>query len=192
MTHYDLSPAQPDAARIADLVGQLRLPEGAASDPATAALLARLSDAALARIERLTGRVFGVRTLTIRMTQRCASIPLPVRPVASVERIEIVSADGARIAHEAAAWRVEDGAGGQVLVHRGEGPVPPIPPGGWTEARLTAGYGPAWQDSPADLREAVTLAAAAAFEDGAAGVDAAAALPRAVAALVEPFRQVRL
>jgi uncharacterized phiE125 gp8 family phage protein len=188
----ELSPPAPDADRVAELCAQLRLPAGAVADPDVAAMLRRLSDAALARVERLTARALARRRFALRVASLAEPAAIPVEPAVAVEAVETVDPSGARIAHAPADWRIETATAGARLRHVGTGAAPATPPGGHGEAVIVAGYGPRWADVPAELREAVALLAARAFDDGAAGADAAAALPRAVAALVEPYRRVRL
>jgi uncharacterized phiE125 gp8 family phage protein len=186
-----LSSPAPDLAQIADLAGQLRLPEGTAADPATAALLARLLQTARVRVERLTGRALGLRQVELRAASWREPVAVPLRPVVTLDAVATVDAAGATSPLNRADWRMGSGEEPSV-VYVGPWPPPEPPPGGHGAATLTVGYGPAWGDAPADLREAVTLLAANGFEDGAAGRDAAAALPLSVAALVEPYRRMRL
>jgi uncharacterized phiE125 gp8 family phage protein len=187
----ELSSPAPDEAAVADLASQLRLPQATAADPATAALLARLVETARARVEQLTGRALGRRQVELRVASWRQPAPVALGPVVTLDAVGTVDAGGVRSPLGGADWRMgADGAASVVYV--GPWPPPEPPAGGHGVATLTVGHGPAWRDSPAVLREAVTLLAAQGFEDGAAGRDAAASLPRAVAALVEPYRRMRL
>jgi len=58
------------------------------------------------------------------------------------------------------------------------------------EIAFTAGFGPDWQDSPADLRQAVLLLAAQFYEGRDTGT--AAGLDHGVAALLARWRDLRL
>lgn len=187
----ELSSPAPDPARVEDVVGQLRLPDAAAADPATAALMSRLVDVARVRVERLTGQALGRRQVELRVASWREPVEVPLGPVVSLDAVATVDAAGLRSPLNAGDWRLGPAYASSV-VYVGPWPPPEPAPGGHGAATLTIGHGPAWRDAPADLREAVTLLAAQGFEDGAAGRDAAAALPRAVAALVEPYRRMRL
>lgn len=187
----ELSSPAPDPARAADLAGQLRLPEATAADPATAALLARLFEAARARVERLTGQALGRRQVELRVASWREPVPVSLGPVVALDAVASVDAAGVRVPLNLAHWR-RGSAEAPSIVYVGPWPPPEPPPGGHGAATLTVGHGPGWRDAPAELREAVTLLAAQGFEDGASGRDAGTALPRAVAALVEPYRRMRL
>jgi uncharacterized phiE125 gp8 family phage protein len=187
----ELSSPVPDPARIAELVGQLRLPEATAADPAASALLSRLVHVALARVERLTGHALGRRQVELRVASWREPVVVPLGPVVSLDAVATVDAAGVRSGLNRADWRTGP-ADAPSIVYVGPWPPPEPPSDGHGAATVTVGHGPAWSDVPAELREAVTLLAAHGFEEGAAGRDAAAALPRAVAALLEPYRRMRL
>jgi uncharacterized phiE125 gp8 family phage protein len=187
----ELSSPAPDPAWVEDVVGQLRLPEGAAADPSTAALMSRLVDIARVRVERLTGHALGRRRVELRVASWREPVKVPLGPMVSLDAVATVDAAGLRSPLNAGDWRFGPVEAPSV-VYVGPWPPPEPPPGGYGAATLTIGHGPDWRDAPAELREAVTLLAAQGFEDGAAGRDAAAALPRAVAALIEPYRRMRL
>ena len=70
--------------------------------------------------------------------------------------------------------------------------LPRIPRGGRAEIRLSAGFGAAWEEVPADLRQAVFLLAAHyhAARDGAG--EAGVAMPFGVLVLIEAYRATRL
>jgi uncharacterized phiE125 gp8 family phage protein len=187
----ELTAPAPDAAQAAELAAQLRLAQGAAADPQTAALLERLGHVARLRVERLTGRALGRRRVELRVASWREPVAVPLGPVVALEAVETVDAAGARTPLAASDWRPGP-VDAPSVAYVGPWPPPEPPPGGHGAATLTIGHGPAWGEIPAELRAAVTLLAAQAFEDGAAGRDAAAALPLAVAALLEPHRRVRL
>jgi uncharacterized phiE125 gp8 family phage protein len=72
------------------------------------------------------------------------------------------------------------------------GSLPVIPLGGRVEISFTAGFGVAWADVPADLRQAVMLLAAQFYETRHDVGDGVAGLPVAVQALIERWRTVRI
>jgi uncharacterized phiE125 gp8 family phage protein len=187
----ELSQPTPDAARIADLAAELRLSAGAAADPATTALLERLSEAARIRVERLTGRALVRRRVELRVSSWREPVVVAIGPVITLDAVESVDAAGLRVPMSSTEWRV-DQADWPSIAYVGSWPPPEPPVGGHGAATLTIGHGPAWSEVPADLRQAVTLMAAQGFEDGASGRISAGSLPGAVAALVEPYRRMRL
>ena len=77
------------------------------------------------------------------------------------------------------------------LVGRFGRSLPKIPRGGHAEIRFTAGFGEAWEDVPADLRQAVFLLAAHFYENRAEGA-VAGTMPFGVLVLIEAYRVTRL
>lgn len=117
--------------------------------------------------------------------------PLPVAPVSAVGEVALVDATGARVVLEAARFRLERDAQRPRLV-AASGVLPAIPAGGRVEVSFTAGFGAAWADVPADLRQAVMLLAAQFYETRHDAGDGVAGLPVAVQALLERWRTVRI
>lgn len=181
------------ALPVAALAGHLRLGSAFAMAPDQDSLLESYLRAALAAIEARTGKALFARPFLLQVTRwrGGADHPLPVAPVARLERVVLVDrAGGEAEVPPARYWLAAD-------LHRprlvGRGAVlPPVPDDGRVVIELVAGFGPSWEDIPADLRQAVMLLAAEYYErrhdDGAARHG----LPLPVAGLIEGWRQVRV
>ena len=70
------------------------------------------------------------------------------------------------------------------------GDLPEIPYGGHALVRFEAGFGPSWSSIPADLRQAVFLLAAEYYEHRHSAPEPA--LPPTIAALLDPWRSLRI
>ena len=85
----------------------------------------------------------------------------------------MVDADGAETAVDPESWSVLRDSQRPRLVGRFGRSLPRIPRAGQAEIRFTAGFGEAWDEVPADLRQAVFLLAAHFYENRAEGASAA-------------------
>jgi uncharacterized phiE125 gp8 family phage protein len=185
----DLAPPAAPAGAIDEVAAELRLPFGFADDDERRAALAASVAAAIATVERLTGRALLRRGFRLRVAawddQRAQDLPLA--PVASIESLVVEDAAGVRAGTDVAALRLDEAGFRPRVVARPPHRLPPIPPDGFGEIAFTAGYGAALDAAPADLRRATVLTAA--------GLHDAAARPAAVAAaeaLIAPWRRIRL
>ena len=174
--------AAPDAGAlpVAALRGYLRLATGfeMATDAAEDAALAGFLRAAIATIEARTGKVLLRRPFRLRLA-----------PVASVEAVEVTDAAGQVAAIEAGAWRLVPDSQRPALVGAG-GWLPAVPSNGFVTVRFTAGFGETWAGVPADLAQAAIMLAARYHEDRGEPQQGAA-VPFAVGALLDRWRQVR-
>jgi uncharacterized phiE125 gp8 family phage protein len=172
---------------VAELAEALRLPQGFGADPGRDARLARVLETATGVVEAQARRALLPREAACRVArwEGDALMRLPLAPVATVAGLAIEDGAGGRTVVDPAAWRLDALRG--ALVARAGARIPAIPLEGYAEARFTAGFA-AWAAVPADLRLAV-ITLAAALHDGA---DARAPVPGAVAALLAPYRPVRL
>jgi uncharacterized phiE125 gp8 family phage protein len=172
---------------VAELAEALRLPQGFGADPERDARLARLLETATGVVEAQARRALLPREAAWRAARWAggALMRLPLAPVAAVAELAIHDGAGGRTAVDLSLWRLDE-LGGAVVARVGAR-VPAIPAEGYAEARFTAGFA-AWAAVPADLRLAVVTLASA-LHDGA---DARAPIPGAVAALLAPYRPVRL
>jgi uncharacterized phiE125 gp8 family phage protein len=189
MNVTELTPVPPEALPVAELGERLRLATGLAPDPGQEALLAGLLRSAMAAIEARTGKAIVRRMfrLTVAAWRDLGEQALPVAPVATVAALRIV--DRAEVAVEADAdgWRLIPDPHRPLLRSVGF-TLPTIPVGGRAEIDFTAGYGASWAEVPSDLRQAVLMLAATFHDTPASGVG----IPESVAALVAPYRHVRL
>lgn len=172
----------------------LRLGSGFADDGALDAVLELYLRAAMAAVEARIGRVLLSRPFSWTLTRwrEEASQGLPVGPVRSVEGIALVSADGTAAEAPPDAWSVLRDIQRPRLVGRFGRSLPRIPRGGHAEVRFTAGYGEAWEASPADLRQAVFLLAAHYYETRGEAGGTPGGMPFGVLVLIEAHRATRL
>jgi len=149
--------------------------------------LERFINAATATIERQTQTALIMQTWRWSTTTWCA--PLPLKPVAAIESVEVIDGQG-----EPTTW------GGWFIARAGQPRIgtrkgqirPTIPADGYAAVTFTAGYGTGWTDIPPDLRQAVTLLAAHYYEHREAATDPLAVLPFGVVSLIAPYRPIRL
>ena len=169
----ETAPLDAAALPTGELAGHLRLGTGFADDGLEMPAVQSAMRAGIAVVERRTGRVTIGRGFVWRPTRRAATVPLI--PVASVDAVEVVNgADRA----PAGGWRLT----GEWMSGL------PCPANGSVEVSMTLGFG-AWEDVPADLRQAAILVGAA-FYEARGGV--APEMPAAAAALMGPWRRLRI
>jgi uncharacterized phiE125 gp8 family phage protein len=118
---------------------------------------------------------------------------MPIAPVRAVASITLVEPDGTETAVDPEAFSVLRDAERPRLVGRFGRSLPRIPRCGHAEVRFSAGFGEAWEEVPADLRQAVFLLAAHFYENRAgAGGAVAGSMPFGVLVLIEAYRATRL
>lgn len=184
------SPIPLAALPIAAFRDHLRLSSGFADDTTQDALLEQYLRAAIATVEGRTGRALLARDFTLRLTRwrtDCGHV-LPVAPVSAVVSVTLVNQSGAPTVVDPARYALQADGPRPRLVPMGSA-LPPIPTGGQAVIVFTSGFG-AWDDIPADLRQAVLLLAAQSYEsrDGSASED----MDFGIRALLERWRDLRL
>lgn len=187
--------APPSAAvPVRAFAEHLRLGTGFADDGAEDQVLELYLRAAMAAVEARIGRALLARAFTWTVTRwrEDVSQGLPIAPVSAVEAITLINADGGELAVEPEAWSVLRDAHRPRLVGRFGRALPAIPRGGHAEIRFVAGFGPGWQDVPADLRQAVFLLAAHYYENRAEPSVGSASMPFGVLVLIESYRSIRV
>jgi uncharacterized phiE125 gp8 family phage protein len=175
---------------VAELAEHLRLSRGFADDGSLDAELESCLRAAASAIEARTAKALFRRrfsvTITAWTTEDCQLLPLA--PVFAVESVTIVSRTGEpRLLANGAYALVADAHRPAIIGATGY--LPMIGTAGHAVIELVAGYADTWAGLPADLRQAVIVMAAAVFGQN---VDPDKGLPRAVLALIEPYRSLRL
>ncbi len=170
---------EPDA-----LAEHLRLPHAAPETDQTVELIA-LVRAATAAIERRLDTALIAQDWLWRT--RAPDACLPLAPVISVNDIHVVARDGSRTPWTG--WTLDRSVPCPRLVVDAR---PRLNDGSHVEVLLTAGYGASAGDVPDDLRHAVMLLAAHFYENREATAESRAPLPLGVAALVAPYRAIRL
>ncbi|WP_342775000.1 head-tail connector protein [Litoreibacter halocynthiae] len=193
MELVDLTTTPAEALPLAAFKAHLRLGSGFADESLQDEVLGGYLRAALATIEARTGKILFERVLQWRRTQWAAygHQPLPVAPVTAIASVALRSADGVvrEIAEEL--YGLERDTHRPRLFALGRS-LPVIAEGGEGVVTFTAGFGPSWDDIPADLQQAVQLLGAYYYEhrddlSGPSGV-----MPFGVVSLLEPYRNIRV
>lgn len=184
------SPIPLAALPIAAFRAHLRLSSGFADDTTQDELLEHYLRAALATVEGRTGRALIARDATLRLTRwrYDTGHGFPLAPVSAVGSLTMLARDGASSVIDPARYALQADGPRPRLVPMGS-ILPPIPTGGQAVIVFTAGFG-AWDDIPADLRQAVFLLAAQSYEnrDGGAAQD----MDFGIRSLLERWRDLRL
>ncbi|WP_439155828.1 head-tail connector protein [Yoonia sp.] len=181
------------ALPVAEFKDHMRLGSGFADDNAQDPVLETYLRAAMAAIEARTGKILIAREFEWTLTRWRDSHrqPLPVAPVGAIIGVTLVDRDGNETLTGPDAWVLEPDSQRPGLTATGAC-LPAIPAYGAVQIGLLAGFGPEWDDLPADLAQAVMLLAAHFYEyrhDVSRGTPA---MPFGVTALVERYRAVRL
>ncbi|MBS0124243.1 head-tail connector protein [Thetidibacter halocola] len=184
----------PEAALPVDALKQhLRLGSGFAEDDVQDAVLASFLRAAMAAVEARCSSVLIARrfVLTVHVWRDGEGQVLPVAPVSAIADVTIVDAYGVETVISPARYRLQKDSFTPRLRPVGMS-LPTIPSGGSAEIRFDAGYGPAFDDVPADLRQAVLLLAAHYYEYRDETALSQGCMPFGVTALLQRYRPVRL
>ena len=110
----------------------------------------------------------------------------------SVEAVTLIEADGGEVLVDPGAYSVMRDSQRPRLVGKFGRSLPRIPRTGHAEIRFTAGFGEAWEDVPADLRQAVFLLAAHFYDNRSDGATSAGTMPFGVLVLIEAYRATRI
>jgi uncharacterized phiE125 gp8 family phage protein len=173
----------------------LRLGSGFADDGSEDTVLELYLRAAMAAIEARLSRALIARDFswTLSRWREDASQGMPTAPVRAVTSITLFEPDGSETAVDPEAWSLLRDAERPRLVGRFGRSLPRIPRGGHAEIRFSAGFGEAWEEVPADLRQAVFLLAAHFYEGrAAAGGAVPGSMPFGVLVLIEAYRATRI
>lgn len=183
-----------EALPVAGLRDHLRLGTGfeMAEDTTENTALAGFLRAAIATIEGRTGKVLLTRQYRMQLAgwRDGAGQPLPLAPVSSIERVELIDADGDAHLVEPGAYRLLADMQRPMLMPIGS-LLPQPAADGAVSIVFSAGFGPYWDSLPADLAQAVLLLAARYHEDRSYE-GSPAAMPFGVSALIERWRSVRV
>ncbi len=186
--------AVPDAGLpVARFKNHLRFGTGFPQDGLQDEVLQGFLRAAMAAIEGRTGKVLLEREFTLvlpgwRAPGRQA---LPVAPVRAVMRVAVLGPDGQETEVAPALWRLEIDMQQPAVVALSE-VFPQVVRGGRVRIGFRAGFGPAWEDLPPDLAQAVLMLAAHYYEYRQDMSLGAGCMPFGVTALIERYRTVRL
>lgn len=184
----------PDGALPVDeFKAHLRLGSGFGTDDVQDAVLVSFLRAAVTAVEARTSKVLFERDFVVgyHAWRTADAQALPVAPVQAVSEVVVADGTGMRNVVDAAAFWLERDPHAPRLRSVGAS-LPTIPRSGMAEVLLTAGFGPAWIDIPADLRQAVLLLAAHYYEYRDETALSEGCMPFGVASLIERYKVVRL
>ncbi len=189
MTAFVTAPPAIEPVSVAEARAHLRV-TSAEEDP----LIARLIVAARSEVERRTRRALIAQSWRLYLDRWPAGrvVRLPVTPVAAVTAVTVYDEDGIPGALDPDAYQL-DGKAAPARLRVAAG----VPGSGGRfngiEIDFTAGYGPAADDVPAPLIQAVLLLVAHWYEHREAGVEVATAhMPFGFSGLVAGYRVPRL
>ncbi|KGM48861.1 head-tail connector protein [Pseudooceanicola atlanticus] len=181
------------ALPVEDFKAHLRLGTGFTGDNVQDAVLESFLRAAMAAVEARTSKVLLSRGMvwTRPAWRNREGEVLPVGPVIAITRVSRVDAEGAEVDVDTDRYRLEPDLSFPRLCPRGAG-LPDAPTDGAIRVRFNAGFGPAWSDLPADLRQAVMLLAAHYYENRDATGLGEGCMPFGVTSLLERYRPLRV
>jgi uncharacterized phiE125 gp8 family phage protein len=187
----ELTPIPDTSLPLAVFRDHLRQSSGFADAVSDDALLSQYLRAAIALVEGRTGRALLARNFALRLTRWRDGYaqPLTVAPVSAVVSVTLLDAGGVETLLAPETYILQADSARPRLIAAGLA-LPTLPTGGSVVIILTAGFGPAWDDVPADLRQAVLLLAAQYYEarDSGGNPD----MDFGVRALLERWRDIRL
>ncbi len=184
----------PDAALpIEALTRHLRLGSGFAEDDLQDSVLASFLRASMAAIEARTGKALITRGFVVTFAQwrNAQAQGLPVAPIQSISDVTYVDRFGATTTLDASAYRLQKDNFEPKLKSTSTA-LPAIPSEGAVEIRFDAGFGPAFEDVPSDLAQAVLLLAAHYYEYRDETALSQGCMPFGVTSLIARYRLVRV
>lgn len=181
------------ALPVAEFKDHMRLGSGFSDDNARDPVLETYLRAAMAAIEARTGKILIAREFewTLTRWRDCRRQPLPVAPVSAIIGVTLVDMQGVETLTDPKTWVLEPDSQRPCLGATGAC-LPAVPVHGAVQIGLLAGFGPEWDDLPADLAQAVMLLAAHFYEYRHDVSRGAPAMPFGVTALIDRYRTVRL
>lgn len=171
----------------------LKLGSGFADDGLQDPVLVTCLKAAIAAVESETSKALISRQFNyvVSSWRDIARLDLPVAPVTEVVSFSVTDILGSSEAVEATSYNLLPDFYRPVVQARGWS-LPVIPDGGTAEISFTAGFGPAWEDLPADLAQAVLMLATHFYDNRSALGDRTKLLPRGVSSLLRRYLPVRI
>lgn len=184
----------PDAALpVEDFKAHLRLGTGFASETTQDEVLTGFLRAAISAIEARTGKVLITRSFswTLRFWRDRDSQGLPLAPVVAIARVATIERGGTQTEVSPENYWLEQDSQRPRLKSVSSS-LPPIPTGGSAVIEFDAGFGPAWENTPADLRQAVLMLAAHYYEFRHETALGDGNMPFGVTSLIERYKVMRL
>ncbi|SEW04327.1 phage conserved hypothetical protein, phiE125 gp8 family [Cognatiyoonia koreensis] len=170
----------------------LRLGSGFSDGDLQDGVLEGFLRAAIAAVEARTGKVLIERAFSWTLTawRNDTRQPLPLAPVNAISQMVLVDSNGTEVLSPDR-WTLRPDMQRPTLEAKSS-TLPAIPCGGHVRIEMLAGFGPEWSDLPVDLAHACFMLAAHYYEYRMDAMTPQQALPFGVAALIEPYRTVRL
>ncbi|HMB10958.1 head-tail connector protein [Saliniramus sp.] len=172
---------------LADARTHLRLDDTHEDDLVTA-----LIEAGRLLLESATRLIFINQSwrLILEETPRSMHLHLPLAPIIAITEIRVIDAQGVTSVVDPQDYRLRPGAQPPGLMLADSFPRP----SGGIEIDLEAGFGPAPENVPAPLRQALRMLVARWFEErgDGAGEPETGLLPPDVALMIAPYRHLRL
>ena len=184
----------PDAALpLEAFKAHLRMGSGFGTDSLQDEVLVSFLRAAIASIEARTGKALIRREFTLQLTgwKDGQGQPLPIAPLQAVNRLMLVARDGVETEASVESYWLDRDMQRAVLRPVGAR-LPTVPQAGSVVIAFTGGMAVAWQDVPADLRQAVFLLAAHFYEFRNETRLSEGCMPFGVSSLIERYRTVRM
>lgn len=181
------------ALPVAQLKDHMRLGSGFSDDGVQDDLLEGYLRASIAAIEARTGKILIEREFSWTLTawRDLRRQPLPIAPVNAITGVMLIGMHGDETFADGDAWVLEPDAQRPGLKAAGAC-LPGVPVNGSVRIGMLAGFGPEWDDLPADLGQAVLMLAAHFYEYRHDVAHGTPAMPFGVSALIERYRTVRL
>lgn len=186
----ELTPVPQAALPLSALAGHMRLSRGFADDGDLDAEMETALRAALAATEARTGKAVFRRRFVQSVSDWSTGDRhvLPVAPVASVEVVRLVDRTGAAQVLAPSTYALVTDMHCPSLVSTASS-LPTLGAGGHAEIEFLAGYAEVWGGLPGDLAQAVLMLAGVFFGQNE---ETRLGFPPGVAALIEPYRTLRL
>lgn len=184
----------PDAALPVDeFKAHLRVGSGFDTDTLQDEVLQGFLRASMAAIEARTGKMLLERNFSWNLTmwRDVSAQTLPVAPVQVISGLELVERDGNRLPVDAELYWLEQDQS-RPRVRSVGASLPTIPTAGSIVVSFDAGFGAAWADIPADLRQAVMLLAAHYYEYRDETGLSDGCMPFGVTSLIQRYKPLRL
>ena len=184
----------PDAALpVAAFKAHLRMGTGFAEDTLQDAVIGSFLRAAMAAVEARTGKALIEREFTqaVGPLANIDTLALSVAPATVIVDVKLVSRVGIEsLVNTSVFWLERDGH--TPRLRAAQSCLPSPEKGGELRVRFLAGYGPEWDDVPADIQQAVLMLAAHYYEYRHDTALSDGCMPFGVSSLIERYRVLRL
>ena len=189
----ELSAVPSASLPVQELADHLRLGSGFTDDGSEDTVLEAYLRAALSAVESRTGKaVFTRRFSWTLYSWNCPDRQgLPIAPVALIESVTLTTSSGSPTVVDPAQYRLIPDSNRPVL-RSNAGLLPNIPNDGSVTLIFEAGFGPAWDDIPAGIQQAIKMLAAIYFDYRHGVISRNESIPLGIEALLQPHMHMRL